>query len=58
MRCELIVQVARRMFERQAASYDAEPAMTELAWTDDAIREFWVAEAHAVVAAIDDVTAG
>jgi hypothetical protein len=45
------------MFERQAAGYDAEPAMTELAWLDDDIREFWLAEASAVLDEIDDARA-
>jgi hypothetical protein len=55
--CELVCRVARTMFERQAAGYDAEPAMTELAWLDDDIREFWLAEASAVLDEIDDARA-
>lgn len=41
--------LARFMFDRQADSYDSDPAMRELAWADPGIRDFWYAEARAVL---------
>ena len=41
--------LARFLFDRQADSYDSDPAMRELAWADANIREFWGAEAHAIL---------
>jgi hypothetical protein len=42
-------RVARFLFDRQADSYEADPAMRELAWIDPDIRSFWIAEAGAVL---------
>jgi hypothetical protein len=44
----VIDEVARRMFARNVEDY-AEPALTELAWTDPEIREFWITQAEAVL---------
>lgn len=41
--------LARFLFDRQADSYEADPAMRELAWADANIREFWDDEAHAIL---------
>lgn len=50
--------LARFMFDRQAASFEAESALTELAWTTDPdIRAFWQAEADAVLAHLDQAAA-
>lgn len=40
--------LARFLFDRQADSYDSDPAMRELAWADPDIRDFWDAEARAI----------
>lgn len=48
-------QAARRMFERKATSYGVEPAMTQIAWADDAIRELWLGKARAAIGDTDDV---
>ena len=39
--------LARYMFERQVASYNADPEEANLAWMDDNIRDFWLREAWA-----------
>jgi hypothetical protein len=52
-----IEQVARHMFERQAVTYEADPAMVQLAWLDDDIRAFWVAEATSVIVCIETLAA-
>jgi MFS family permease len=44
---------AYRMFARNTADY-ADPAMVELAWTDPAIRAFWLAQARAVASDLRD----
>jgi hypothetical protein len=44
-----ITRLARFMYDRQADSYDADPAMRELAWADLDIRRFWIVEATAVI---------
>jgi hypothetical protein len=44
-----ITQLARFLYDRQADSYDADPAMRELAWADLQIRRFWIDEATAVI---------
>lgn len=41
--------LARFMFDRQADSYDSDPAMRELAWADSDIRKFWETEAQAIL---------
>lgn len=42
--------LARFMFDRQAASYDADPEEANLVWIEDAgVRAFWLAEAEAVI---------
>ena len=42
--------LARFLFDRQAASYDADPEEANLIWMQDAgVRAFWVAEAEAVL---------
>lgn len=48
--------LARFLFDRQADTYDADPAMRELAWADADIREFWDSEAHAVMCFLDGAT--
>lgn len=48
--------LARFLFDRQADSYDADPAMRELAWVDPDIRSFWIEEAGAVLAFISEGT--
>jgi hypothetical protein len=45
----IVDEVARRMFVRNVEDY-AEPALTELAWEDPEIREFWITQAEAVLA--------
>lgn len=40
--------LARFLFDRQADSYDSDPAMRELAWADPDIRKFWDDEAQAI----------
>lgn len=52
-----IEHVARHMFQRQADSYGFDPALTELAWLDPDIRAFWIAEASAVVAYLEELAA-
>lgn len=46
----MIERLARFLFDRQAASYDADPALAELAWLDPGIRGFWIDEATAITA--------
>ena len=41
--------LARFMFNRQAATYDADPEETNLAWMDPGVQAFWRAEAAAVL---------
>lgn len=43
-----MTDLARFMFDRQADSYEADPAMRELAWADASIRQFWDDEAQAI----------
>lgn len=45
--------LARFLFDRQADSYDSDPAMRELAWADADIRRFWDDEAHAILEHLD-----
>ena len=45
--------LARFLFDRQADSYEADPAMRELAWTDADIRRFWDDEAQAILEHLD-----
>lgn len=52
-----VLELARRMFERQTAGYDAEPALVELAWNDELIRDFWIQEVEALMADLEDVRA-
>ena len=54
---DYVEAVARHLFERQTRSYDADPAMIELAWIDDDIRAFWLAEAASVLSFIDALAA-
>lgn len=42
--------LARFMFDRQAASYDADPEEANIAWLDPGIQNFWLEEARAVLA--------
>ena len=44
-----MTDLARFMFDRQADSYEADPAMRELAWADPDIQKFWDTEAHAIL---------
>ena len=44
----IIDEVARRMFVRNVADY-ADPALSELAWVDAEIRNFWIRQARAVL---------
>lgn len=46
---EKLVALARFMFDRQAAAYDADPEEANLAWLDVDVRVFWLTEAQAVV---------
>ena len=41
--------LARFMFDRQAATYDADPEEANLAWLDPNVQSFWVDEATAVI---------
>jgi hypothetical protein len=41
--------LARFLFDRQADSYDSDPAMRELAWADADIRRFWDDESQAIL---------
>lgn len=42
--------LARFMFDRQAASFEADPEEANLIWMGDAgVRAFWLAEAEAVI---------
>lgn len=50
-------QMARRMFERKATTYGVEPAMTQIAWADDTIRELWLGKARAAIGDTDDLSA-
>lgn len=52
-----VEHLARHMFQRQADSYDSDPALIELAWVDPDIRAFWIAEASAVVAYLEELAA-
>lgn len=45
-------ELARFMFDRQAATYEADPTLTELAWCDPDIVGFWTTEAAAILAYI------
>ena len=49
--------VARHMFQRQADSYDSEPALVELAWLDPEIRRFWIDEAASVLVYVRSLSA-
>jgi len=49
----MIEGLARFMFERQAASYDADPEMIDAAWEDPGVYAFWLAEAAAVLGHLD-----
>lgn len=44
-----VTRLARFMFDRMSDTYDADEALRELAWADEKIREFWLAEAAAIV---------
>jgi hypothetical protein len=50
-----VEKVARRMFERQAATYGADDTLVQLAWLDEEIREFWRDEAASLVAYIEEL---
>ena len=52
-----VEHLARHMFERQAVTHGADPAQVELAWVDDDVRTFWVAEARSVVTFILHIAA-
>lgn len=52
---ETVTRLARFMYDRQADTYDATPALRELAWADPAIRGFWLEEAAAVVGFLDQL---
>lgn len=43
-----MTDLARFLFDRQADSYESDPALRELAWADPDIRHFWVVEADAI----------
>jgi hypothetical protein len=45
----LVSDLARFLFDRQADSYDSDPAMRELAWMDPDIRDFWYAEEREII---------
>ena len=45
-----VARLARFLYDRQASSYDANPALRELAWADENIRGFWIDEATAIAA--------
>jgi hypothetical protein len=47
---EVSRRLARFMFDLQADDYQAADALRELAWADDHIHDFWLAQARAVVA--------
>lgn len=44
-----VSELAKDMFMRQAASYDADGSLVELAWVDPEVRAFWITEATAVL---------
>jgi hypothetical protein len=44
------------MFQRQAETFDADPAMIELAWIDPDIHDFWLAEALSVLCYLEELT--
>lgn len=46
----MIEKLARYLFDRQAAYYEADQTQAELAWIDPGIRGFWIDEAAAIVA--------
>lgn len=46
---DLIEDLARFMFDGEAADYDADPALVEAAWADDQIRAPWVRRATDVL---------
>ena len=52
-----VEHLARHMFQRQADSYDSDPALVELAWVDPDIRAFWIAEATAVLDYLEELAA-
>ncbi|MFC7362172.1 hypothetical protein [Nocardioides astragali] len=52
-----VEHLARHMFQRQADSYDSDPALVELAWVDPDIRAFWMAEAISVLAYLEELAA-
>ena len=52
-----VERLARHMFQRQADSYDSDPALVELAWVDTDIRAFWIAEATSVLSYLGELAA-
>lgn len=57
----MLEALAHAMFERRCELDGAQPELAELAWEDDEIRRFWVAEAAYVVEVlrrIEDSEAG
>ena len=50
--------LAKWLFDRQAATYDADPALIELAWLDPDINTFWTEEAEAILAYLEHSHAG
>lgn len=53
----MIDELAHRMFVRNVAEY-ADPALTELAWVDPDIRDFWHGQARAVLVDLAEIAAG
>jgi hypothetical protein len=51
-----MTDLARFMFDRQADSYDSDPALRELAWLDPGIRDFWATEAQVITSFLDGVS--
>lgn len=46
--------LARHMFDRQAASYDADPEEANLMWLRPEVQRFWLDEAWAVLTWLAD----
>ena len=52
------VGLARLMFDRQVASYGADPEEANLAWMAEGVRNFWLHEAWACLVYIADLEEG
>lgn len=49
-------RIARALFEHEAATYEPEPVMIDLAWIDPDIRRFWLERADVVIGVLNVTT--